>query len=194
MRSSRHLTEVNKEPIIRRVSNLLATPLEGSRRAPDPPAPLLLQLQTPTPTIAEPEPPKFNSLISPHWYRFCTEVKCSCGSSLSPGQVICFNYENHPSQCPSHNTQTPHIHSPLPSYHQAQYTQNSPNCTVRPLIIPETLSSSKNIRSYPNRHQSLHCPHYTPSSVHHAHSHYPNPQLNHLQGPPSPHPCTTTLT
>ena len=31
-----------------------------------------------------------------HSYRFCTENKCSCGSNLAPGQVICFNYENHP--------------------------------------------------------------------------------------------------
>ena len=33
---------------------------------------------------------------SSHGYKECTETKCACGRSLSPDQVICFNYDNHP--------------------------------------------------------------------------------------------------
>ena len=85
-----HLTEINKEPI-RRISNLLATSLEDSRRAPGLRAPFLLQLQTLTPTISN----QFRCWqAETHSYRFCTELKCSCGSSRAPGKVICFNYEN----------------------------------------------------------------------------------------------------
>ena len=31
-----------------------------------------------------------------HSYKICSEVKCSCGHTLNPGQVICLNYDNHP--------------------------------------------------------------------------------------------------
>ena len=54
-----------KKVLTRRTSDLHATLLENSRRAPDLPAPLLLQLLTPTPTTAEQELPKPNSLTGP---------------------------------------------------------------------------------------------------------------------------------
>ena len=31
-----------------------------------------------------------------HSYKDCSETKCACGKSLANGQVICFNYDNHP--------------------------------------------------------------------------------------------------
>ena len=34
---------------------------------------------------------------SGHNYRTCSEAKCICGKPLSSGQVICYNYDNHPS-------------------------------------------------------------------------------------------------
>ena len=31
-----------------------------------------------------------------HSFKDCQEIKCCCGSTLSLGQVVCFNYDNHP--------------------------------------------------------------------------------------------------
>ena len=32
-----------------------------------------------------------------HGFKECTESKCVCGKTLSPGQVVCYNYDAHPS-------------------------------------------------------------------------------------------------
>ena len=47
--------------------------------------------------------------ITGHSYRDCTETKCLCGRTLTQGQSICYNYDNHPANAKCTEDRVPKV-------------------------------------------------------------------------------------
>ena len=74
--------------------------------------------------------------ITSHSYRDCTETKCLCGSNLSQGQSICFNYDNHPANAKFSEDRMPKaLEKILDAYRRGKGTavmNTNPNATSTP--------------------------------------------------------------
>ena len=64
--------------------------------------------------------------VSNHDYRSCQETRCACGKPLANGQLICFNYDNHPPSAQFPEKIPPALASVLDAYKRGK-AANAPS-------------------------------------------------------------------